>query len=59
MYTLSLFLLTLFSLYIGVFAFFRWDASFRGISVTRPSRPCLSWPLARCFWRRWCFYTAW
>ena len=28
MYTLSLFLLTLFSLYIGVFAFFRWDASF-------------------------------
>lgn len=28
MYTLSLLLLTLFSLYIGVFAFFRWDASF-------------------------------
>lgn len=28
MYTLSLFLLALFSLYIGVFAFFRWDASF-------------------------------
>lgn len=28
MYTLSLFLLALFSLYISVFAFFRWDASF-------------------------------
>ena len=28
MYTLSLFLLALFSLYISVFAFFRWDGSF-------------------------------
>lgn len=28
MYTLSLFLLALFSLYISAFAFFRWDASF-------------------------------
>ena len=27
MYTLSLFLLALFSLYIGVFSFWRWDAS--------------------------------
>ena len=27
MYTLSLLLLALFSLYIGIFAFWRWDAS--------------------------------
>ena len=46
MYTLSLFLLTLFSLYIGVFAFFRWDASFlRNLShapvqVLYPTIPC-------------------
>lgn len=52
MYTLSLFLLTLFSLYIGVFAFFRWDASFLRNLSHAPVRSCLSWPLSRCFWRR-------